>query len=248
VRYHPASGWEVLASAPAPLSALAAAPSGALFAASVDGLARSTDAGTTWQIVAPGELGWVEHLTFDADGRGWAGGADGSRLLRTQDGGATWEACAAPFGVLRLAALQATPGALIAVTYESRLQIAQPWRSFDGGQTWEPGAQVRTAWPIVATCDTPARFTLGDTVYAQRPNGDWGQSPIGADGVVRRVVGASGTLLALTSAGVYRSLDHGSTWDRWHEGLPIDQIMDLALADGKVYALLAGGLVCSSSL
>jgi hypothetical protein len=247
VRYQAASGWEALLGMPAPLTGLATAP-GALFAAGVDGLARSADAGTTWQIVVPGEPGWVEHLTFGVGGSGWAGSADGSRLLRTHDGGTTWEACESPFGVLRLAALQATPGALLAVTYEPQLQLAQPWRSFDGGQVWERGAQVRTAWPIVATCATPALFALGDTVYAQRPDGDWGHSPIGASGVVRRIVGASDTLLALTTAGIYRSLDQGITWARWDEQLPIEQIMDLALADGRVYALLAGGQVCSSAL
>ena len=128
-----------LAGAPLTTYSFELASDGSLFAASPTGLARSTDAGETWQIIVPGELGRVEQLTFGAGGLGWAGSTNGTQLLYTHDGGSTWEPRESPFGVLHLLALQATSDMLIAITYNPQQQVVQPWRSFDGGQTWARG-------------------------------------------------------------------------------------------------------------
>jgi photosystem II stability/assembly factor-like uncharacterized protein len=248
VRYQPAVGWEIL-EAPSPLLALSPAPAGSLFAAGSTGLSRSVDAGLSWQLVLSAEVGQIELLTFGANGLGWAATVIGNRLWHTPDGGSTWEPRETPFGMLRLVALQATAEMLLAVTYNFQQQVAQPWRSFDGGQTWALGNPIKTVWPVVATFAEPPLFSIGHAIYVQQPDGNWQQLMVGPEGsAVRRIVGNSQMLLALTTDGLYRSPDQGHNWVRAADELPVEQVIDIALAEGLLYALLAGGQVWSRPL
>src|SRR6185503_2287556 len=149
----------------------------------------------------------------DANGWGWAGSTGGTHLLQTLDSGLTWEQREAPFGALKLAALQAAPGLVIAVTYDPLQHMAQPWRLLAGESTWQRGTPVRTLWPLVATFDQPPLFSLGGTLYVQRTDSAWEEMPPGTlDGAVRRIVGDGRNLLALTTSGVYHSSDQATTW------------------------------------
>jgi photosystem II stability/assembly factor-like uncharacterized protein len=214
----------------------------ALVASGPAGLTRSTDAGATWPTVLPGEHGYVAYITFRDDTMGWAGSADGTRLLRTRDGGVCWERLAAPFGVRPLAALQALPDMVFAATYDSAQQSVTLWQSTDDGETWEQGAQAHTAWPLVASRGHPPLFTLGGTMFLRRADGRWEQIRVGG-APVRCVAGDEDTLVALTTEGIMGSTDGGMTWARDDESLPVDQIMDIALDAGTLYVLLAGGHV-----
>ncbi len=261
VRYDPTRGW-TQEPAPAPLTALEVTPNGMLWAAGAAGLEHSTDGGQSWilaleandQRESESSEGYFSHLTFGSGGSGWAGSADGSRLLHTRDGGSSWDMCEAPFGVLPLAALQVAQGrderhpVLMAATYDPRLQMAQLWRTLDDGLSWERGVQVRTEWPIVATCHAPPLLALGTVLLVERTDGTWVQTGIRQDCHVRRVSGDDRVLLSLTTAGIFRSADGGQTWTGEDTGLPIDQIMDIAVAGGAVYVLLAGGMVWSRPL
>jgi hypothetical protein len=72
---------------------------------------------------------------------------------------------------------------------------------------------------------------------------------VGPEGsAVRRIVGNSQMLLALTTDGLYHSLDRGHNWVRAADELPVEQVIDIALAEGLLYALLAGGQVWSRPL
>ena len=242
VHYTSAKSWIELKAVPLPLAGLAAAPDGALIASSPDGLFRSSDNGQSWHTVIPGEAGCVAQFTFRGDGTGWAGSADASRLLRTGNAGRSWQPLESPFGVLPLAALQATADSLFAATFDPRRQIAQLWRSDDDGSHWQRGAEVGTRWPIVATHSQPPLLTLGGTILVQTTEGAWEQVSLGGAGV-RRVLGDQSGLLALAEDGVFSSLDSGKTWSRDGTGLPLDQVIDLAQHNGELYALLAGGEV-----
>jgi photosystem II stability/assembly factor-like uncharacterized protein len=241
------NAWSALENVPLPLTALASAPDGALWASSPDGLFRSSDSGSTWTDALVGEEGFVTRISFRDNGQGWA--ASGARLLYTTDAGATWQPLDSPFGVLPLSALQALPDQILAGTYDPRRKVAQLWRSFDDGRTWERGAEVQTTWPAVATFHQPPLLTLGSVMFRRNEQGTWDRILVGADGgAVRRVVGAEGTLLALTTTGIQRSNDGGTTWERDDEGLPIAQVMDLAISGSTLYVLLAGGQVWSRAL
>jgi photosystem II stability/assembly factor-like uncharacterized protein len=249
VRYQPVTGWKILPETPSPLLALSAAPDGSLFAAGLSGLARSIDAGENWQMVLSAEAAQIDLLTFGVNGLGWAASQIGNRLWHTADGGSNWEPRETPFGVLRLVALQATADTLLAVTYNFPQQVAQPWRSFDGGKTWARGNPIKTVWPLVATFAEPPLFSIGNALYVQQPDGNWQQLVVGPEGsAVRRVAGSSEVLLALTTNGLYRSPNQGHTWVDTADGLPVAQVIDITIADGLVYALLAGGQVWTRSI
>lgn len=254
VRLEEDGSWSVLEATPQPTTAFAPGIDHSLWASSPDGLFRSLDSGDTWQPVVQGNAGSVTLLTFLHDGRGWAGGADGTRLLRTADGGDTWETIQAPWGVLSLVALQAMPGALVAMsgfvmagTFDTRQQSVAVWRSGDGGETWDKVGEGYTSWPAVGLHPKPAVMSIGNMLAVQQPGGRWQESNVGETGI-RRVVGEGKVLLAFATNGIWRSENSGATWDRDDEGLDMDQVMDIAVESGTVYVLLSGGEVWSRPL
>ena len=90
-------------------------------------------------------------------------------------------------------------------------------------------------------------MTIGATITVQQPDGAWRQSTVGQTGI-RRVVSAGPTLLALTADGIWRSDNLGASWTRDDADLPVDQIVDIAIAGGILYVLLAGGHLLSRPL
>jgi photosystem II stability/assembly factor-like uncharacterized protein len=249
VIHDPAAGWRVLSTTPLPLAGLFASCQGALLASTPQGLFRSEDRGGSWQVVVPGAAGCVTQMTFDAEGRGWAGVTQDGALLRTEDDGRTWTRLAAPFGVLPLVALQAhaRPGSLVAATYDDRQHAIALWRSLDSGVRWRRGADAFTPWPVVATWGSPPVVTVGNVIAVQQPDGMWHRTAVGEMGI-RRVVGSGALLVALVGDGLWRSDDHGAAWSRDDMGLPLAQIADIALAGKTFYALLGGGWLWSRQI
>jgi photosystem II stability/assembly factor-like uncharacterized protein len=181
-------------------------------------------------------------MTFDAEGRGWAGVNQDGDLLRTEDDGRTWARLAAPFGVLPLVALeaQAGPGSLVAATYDERQQAVALWRSEDAGERWRRGPDAFTPWPVVATWGSPPVVTVGNVIAVQHPDGMWHRAAVGEMGI-RRVVGNGTLLFALAGDGLWRSDDCGASWSRDDMDLPLARIADIALGGETFYALIAGG-------
>lgn len=244
VVYDERTGWLERVDTPAPLYALAQAANGALLASSMDGLYRSEDGGERWNAVIPGAAGRATQISLLRDGTGYAAG--GNFLLRTTDHGATWDALTAPFGVLRLVALQALAepaGTLVGIGYDPRLHVAQIWHSGDAGEHWSRGAQMSTSFEQVSTLAEPPLFTLGGSVFLRNASGNWEQQRVGDGSGIRRMVGNPHALFALTTSGIYRSNDGGATWQTMESAIAVEQIIDIALADDILYALAAGGQV-----
>jgi photosystem II stability/assembly factor-like uncharacterized protein len=224
---------------------------GSLFASGPDGLFLSDDAGDHWHQVLAGEQGHLRRLAIREDGMGWATSNDSTRLLRTRDGGESWEIASSPLGVDSLVALEAAPELVFAATYSPIQQIARLWYSTDEGRQWHRGAEARTAWPMIATFPQPPMVSLGGTILAQQGDGTWQSANILVDDspAIRHIVGHDGLLLALTTNGILVSLDNAASFE-WLNGidLPADQIMDVALDGMTLYVLAVGGQVCSFEL
>jgi photosystem II stability/assembly factor-like uncharacterized protein len=177
---------------------------------------------------------------------GWAGVSSDRKLLRTRDGGRTWEARRSPFGNLALVALQAFPNVddgrfdyLMAATYDLRRRAVKVWRSEDG-ENWTPGADSYTAWPQVATLNEPAVVTIGSIISTRQYDGTWNQGAVG-EMPFRRVVTDGSALYALALDAIWRSDDFGKSWYRDDENLPTDEILDIANFKDRLYVLLTGG-------
>ncbi len=245
-RYGRRQAWTPLPSPGTPLSTIERVSDGTLLASSLEGLARSTDGGQTWQTVLAGEDGQVAYLTLRKDGTGWAGKKDGTSLLYTHDGGITWEQRTTRLDSLPLVALQITADAVLAATYDqeqSRVHIRQ---STDDGWNWQRSVEAVTSWPIVSTWHEPALFTLGGMLFWQQPDKRWVQKPIGdgQEGVLRVVANAQ-IIVVQTTNHLYTSTNQGETWAPANGNLPLDQVLDVEIDDNTIYALLTAGRVWS---
>jgi photosystem II stability/assembly factor-like uncharacterized protein len=249
VRATPAAGWERLERVPQPLTAFAFAPDDALFLSSPAGLMRLPLEGGTPQVLVEGQAGQVAHITMCSSGGSWhiwAASADGSRLLHSADGGASWRPLRTPFGILPLIALQAVSDRLCAATYDPRQYQVCLWYSIDDGETWVRSLEAGTDWPVVAACAHPAALSLGNKLFLEQAPGQWRLVTVGSDGSgIRRVLGIQSgekiMLCVLTTSGIQRSEDMGETWQQEHINLPGDHIIDIAATGTTLYALLSGG-------
>jgi photosystem II stability/assembly factor-like uncharacterized protein len=205
--------------------------------------------GIEWEVVA--DQDGCTTATFLGDD-GWAGVTSDGQLLRTRDGGRTWSGSPSPFGNLPLVALQAFPnldggqfGYLMAATYDEQRRSVKVWRS-DDGERWTPGSDSYTPWTLVATLGEPAVVTIGSVITTRQADGTWIQSTAG-ETAFRRVISDGSVLFALALDGIWRSNDTGKSWSRDDEGLPANELLDIAIFDGKLHVLLTGGRLLAST-
>ena len=112
---------------PLPLMAVAPTPDGGLLISSTEGIWRSLDLGESWRVVLEGDAGRVHHLAFRSDGTGWAGDAEGGRLLHTEDHGESWQQAPVPWASARLLAMASEQDVIAAMTDDPARGIAVVW-------------------------------------------------------------------------------------------------------------------------
>jgi photosystem II stability/assembly factor-like uncharacterized protein len=279
------SDWKAFPDLPQGLTGIAIAPDGSLFVSSLDGLMRLSPAGKSEgdtsglygrRILIEGSDGQVSFIAFrqgDSSWQTWVASRDGTRLLRSDDEGTTWQSLRSPFGILPVVALEAMPERLIAATYDPRQYHVCIWSSTNDGETWERSIEADTQWPLVVTRDNPPLIAIGSIIVLQSASGQWKKVSMGNEGgMIRRVVSTrqnkdagqsilaqdggdtpgrdksgpyGNTLIALTTTGIQRSDDGGENWqqDQANKDLPVEQIIDIAGDDMNLYVLLAGGQV-----
>lgn len=246
------AGWKSLDNVPEPVTAFALAPNNVLLLSGPAGLSSLSLSDGTAQALLAGQTGQVAHITR-RQAHIWAAGADGRHLLHSANSGASWQQLPAPFGVLPLVALRAMADRLLAATYDPRQYQVCLWHSTDDGKTWVRGVVANTNWPVVATCAQPAALSIGNILFLEEAAGQWRKVMVGSDGgAIRRVLGArlagKNVLFVLTTTGIQWSEDLGETWQQENAGLPVEQIVDMAVTCATLSVLLTGGRVWQCDL
>lgn len=170
------------------------------------GLIRSDDAGQSWKSISLSKEADLHALAAVDD---WLYAADATtkRLLRSNDGGRTWETLAE----VDLSAVAVSPDRRRLV---GAAPDGTPFRSDDGGKSW---ADVDGPQLTAVTWDPelgPIGSASDGTVYASDDGSAWsavgglpGENPV--------LTAVDGELIAATDGAVIsRSSDGGRTWTR----------------------------------
>ncbi len=218
------ASWGVRALAEQFVTALAAGPSGTVYAGTDSGLVfKSTDRGATWiqiALAAPVDFIKIDPLnpmilyrrTSDRVSPG--GLPPFNELLRSSDGGANWASIQTGLGFFSLPHLGLDPqrsGTLYAVT------LSAFYKSTDFGTSWSAipnGLSSRTVTTLVVDPFTPA------TLYA----------------------GTFGDVYAGTFGGVSKSTDGGATFTSASNGLANVRVTDLVADPAHRSRLYVGTL------
>ncbi|MEO6324495.1 MAG: hypothetical protein ABIT01_13560 [Thermoanaerobaculia bacterium] len=180
-------------------------------------LYKTTDRGSTWTVPnnGLGSFGGVIQIDPSNSSTVYVGGG-GQQIYKTVDGGGTW------FPLNRVTnslALDPSSPSTLYVTTPVFQQSAELYRSTNGGTTWglvgSPGVLLRA----VDTADSSVLYGLdplsGFSVRSTDSGGTWSQigSGLPAFTSFAAIPSSPPVLLAGTqTAGVFRSLDQGSTW------------------------------------
>lgn len=182
----------------------------------LDGLTRSADQGATWETVLKADLG-----RFELEGAGalaldpqdpttmYAARFRFGEIYRSTNTGLDWELLSAIPGLAitdNMRAITVDPDSSNVLLVAGRR--AQIYRSQDGGATWDSAAMNMTLQRDEDVAQFVWSTKTPGTVYAS----------------VQRSLHP-----LLNSAGMYRSTDHGLTWDRWR------------FTDTSLYALHVSG-------
>lgn len=236
--------WQMVSGAPLPLSLLTR-HGAALYASGIDGLFRSVDDGATWQTVW--NAGYISQLAFLPNGVGYGSRADGTHIVRTPDGGATWQTSKSPFAWHPVVTLQATDSAIFAGVFDARRRVITLWRSTDGGARWFPGAEVPSQWGIAASFPDPAMIALPGAVMVSGAQSidPWQRARFDVpDAQIRALTGDATTQYALSlTHGIFVSRDRGLNWTQLPLDLPADHLLDISYDAGRLAVLLVGGQV-----
>lgn len=195
------------------------------------GVLRSRDGGATWQPINRGLPGLcVNALALSPDfpqDRVVAAGT-GQGVALSLDGGDSWSLVGAESQVvLGLDLSHAAPGAFPGRVVLAGLFDSGVLRSDDGGRSWAPANRGLTAYYLVGLALSPAfesdatLFTWGPSDGALRSEDggqSWQAAAAGMEGsgalslALSPAFASDGALYAGTSAGVFRSLDRGASW------------------------------------
>jgi len=193
--------------------------SGEVYAATVDGIYRSTDNGATWNVSLASTT--MHPFTFAASHDGsvvYCGSLDAPGMVATVDHGASWANLNLGLQNLFVGGLATFPGPTGSVLYVASTGL---YINYDGGPAWQVFEGFNKIVNDVQVSPLAGGLiyagTLHDGVYLSSDfGGTWSQS---SDGLVPPVINAFAStparparIFAATSAGFYVSIDAGRSW------------------------------------
>lgn len=222
-----------------------------IYAATIDGIYKSTDSGDDWVkksdgiTIGPGAIYEFTASIFEYSDVLFTGAWNG--IYRSTDFGESWE-------ITNVSGQGIFPGFFInhyGTLFLARENINTPYGyvSSDDGETWEPLTTI--AGPTITFFSEPDRLWSGTIfgVWLSTDNGDsWVQKSDGLppdpyNSSIIRVNGKLVSSVKFGGSGVFYSDDDGENWVDFSEGLPfLNSIEKLLVYGDKILAATSDGL------
>ncbi len=206
---------------------LVAPSNGTLIGLLAGEMLRSTSRGASWDrirvagwsprdLIATGKDGSI-YVDARRSGESSGDGARSAGLLRSTDGGASWEGV--PHAMAFVSAMQVDANGDLYVGWRDTTSRPRLSRSTDRGATWSSIELDPRLWDITAISllDPDVVMVAGSAgLLLGYPKSDGGTTPIRessvSGGIIDIVRTGTGNLMALTATAVLKSTDGGRTW------------------------------------
>jgi photosystem II stability/assembly factor-like uncharacterized protein len=209
-----------------------------MYASTFDGLAKSTDGGTSWAPASPKFSGFVGPVMIDPQDSATLYVISQSGLFKSTDAGSNWDFASIGISTLWIPTLSLDPQNSNAL-YAGSGWSGTVFKSEDAGANWTPlNSAIRDFYPFVLVIDpknprtiyagtnagdfgpagTIFKSTDGGTNWAPAmtgiPTPAWGVNALAIDPI------STNTLYAVVDQGIFRSTDAGTSWSAINRGLP----------------------------
>jgi photosystem II stability/assembly factor-like uncharacterized protein len=216
----------------------------------IERLYFSNDRGKTWNAEdVPGNGFTMHAITFSDSQHGWAVGGNGL-IIRTKDGGQTWELMKSPTRAELHAVHFASPSVgYVGGNNKFRNKMNdEVWGSVeilctrDGGEIWRKCYQENqplTVFQITTASEPRAFVSLGDRlIRTDNQGGTWQEVKLSAKYISSVAFAPNGTGWLVGSHGVFQtSSDGGNTWQQ-----PALLTQDFVIRDWEAIAFNGNGI------
>ena len=216
----------------------------------VNHLNRSEDGGATWRAVGNSSFDGIRAIVLDPANTNTAYAA-GNGVLKSVDGGLSWQRLANPNGGMCCLAIHPVVGTTV---YAGGSVFPGPFQVFkttDGGASWTPLSVLagsRGIGAIVIDPLTPSTMYLAGVNGVLKSTDDgatWqpaitGLTTVDVTALVLDPLSPSTLYAGTNGGGVFRSTNGAASWAPYNEGLTTARVTTLAIAFGGSATAISG--------